>query len=189
MPGGIFVRVHALRARGGSLKQAGLSSLGLGGIWLGLSMTAATVSAVQILGRPLAIGSLVIAVAAVIGGVTILRRLNGSSPKLIAVALGIEILAVIVAAGRFVLSSAVTGFGLDVRQALVLGVAPVLASLVGILPAGLGLRELIGAGLGPLVGLTASVSFMIIATDRIIGMLVHGLLALGLVTSRSDATP
>ena len=46
------------------------------------------------------------------------------------------------------------------------------ASAVGFLPGGIGLREVIAAGLAPLVGLPASLGYLSAALDRVVGLTV-----------------
>ncbi len=45
-------------------------------------------------------------------------------------------------------------------------------------PGGLGLRELLSASLGPLIGLSATVGFLAAALDRLVDVVVYGPLAI-----------
>jgi uncharacterized membrane protein YbhN (UPF0104 family) len=70
-----------------------------------------------------------------------------------------------------------------VAQALALSLAGSLGSAVGFLPAGLGVREVLAAGIGPLVGLPAAVSLVATAVDRVLGLVVLAAIAAVLVAT------
>jgi hypothetical protein len=77
-----------------------------------------------------------------------------------------------------------------------LTIATAAASAVGILPGGLGLREVLAAALAPLVGLPAAVALFAVSVDRIIGLtglaLMTGILTLfgrGTVGDADDSGP
>ena len=55
------------------------------------------------------------------------------------------------------------------------------ASAVGILPGGLGLREILAGALAPLVGLNSAVALFAVSVDRIIGLVVLALMSGALV--------
>jgi uncharacterized membrane protein YbhN (UPF0104 family) len=84
----------------------------------------------------------------------------------------VEVVAVLVAAGRLQLALWGLGYSPDAAQSLALSLAGSLGSVVGFLPAGLGVREVLAAGIGPVVGLPAAVSLVATAVDRVLGLVV-----------------
>jgi uncharacterized membrane protein YbhN (UPF0104 family) len=91
--------------------------------------------------------------------------------------------AVLVAAFRLQLALWGLGYSPAVSQSLALGLASALGSAVGFLPAGLGVREVLAAGIGPLVGLPAAVSLVATAVDRVLGLVVLAGMSLVLVAT------
>src|SRR5258708_34231260 len=87
---------------------------------------------------------------------------------------GTEVCFVLVQASR--LYRVLRGFGLHISlaQAVALALSGVLATALGIAPGGVGLREALAAGIGPLVGLPASASIVATAFDRIPDLAVGG---------------
>jgi uncharacterized membrane protein YbhN (UPF0104 family) len=68
----------------------------------------------------------------------------------------------------------------------VLTISAVLGSAVSIVPAGLGVRELVGAMISPLISVLPAQAFLAIALNRIFGMTFFvGLSGLVLFTDRS----
>jgi uncharacterized membrane protein YbhN (UPF0104 family) len=96
-----------------------------------------------------------------------------------------------VAGGRLLLTLWGLGYSASVTQGVALSLAGSLGSAVGFLPAGLGVRELLAAGIGPIVGLPAAVSLVATAVDRVLGLVVLAaitavLVATGAGTARLD---
>jgi len=81
---------------------------------------------------------------------------------------------------------AALGHGVDYVDAAVLGAASPLSSLFFFLPGGLGVRELVTAGLAQAATIDPAVAFLAASLNRILGLLVLGLLEL-LMAGRAAA--
>ena len=122
----------------------------------------------------LAVGIVLLAIALVMFGAIIEPGLR--------LAAGIELLAieggfVLTQALRLFLVAAALRFNVSYAQATVLVIAAVSAAAIGFLPAGLGVRELIGAALAPIVGFQAAVGLVITAVDRVINLTILSVFA------------
>lgn len=84
-----------------------------------------------------------------------------------------------VAGLRFFFVLVAFGFDVSIGQALALATSGILATAVGIVPGGLGLRELLAGAFAPLVALSASVGVLAAIVNRIAGMV--GLMAVSAV--------
>jgi uncharacterized membrane protein YbhN (UPF0104 family) len=179
IPGAVVVRARALRVLGTQYRRS-LAVLGsIGVIWLG---TTGVLSGVVLLidGEHVGLG------LAFIGG----GLLSGAAAyALLRVPLSdtearhwfgrfvvIEIVSVAVYAMRFVLVLRGLGFHSSWSETFTLTIATSAASAVGVLPGGLGLREVLAAALAPLVGLPAAVALFAVSVDRIIGLVVLALM-------------
>jgi hypothetical protein len=173
VPGSALVRIQALATGGARYRAAASSTVLMGLVWLG---TSAVVAGGWLLpagfteaGALLLLGGAVALVLAAL----LLRRHQpdaGRRRALAGVAVAVEVMAVAVNALRLLLVMVGLGMSASPATALVLALAVVLASAVGFLPAGVGLREILGAALAPLVALPASAGFLIIACDRVVGL-------------------
>jgi len=98
----------------------------------------------------------------------------------------LELIGVIVDAVRIFVCFHILGFTVEIYQTAVLTVSAVLGSAVSIVPAGLGVRELVGATISPLISVLPAQAFLAIALNRIFGMAFFvGLSGLVLFTDRS----
>jgi uncharacterized membrane protein YbhN (UPF0104 family) len=100
----------------------------------------------------------------------------------------LELAAVGVDAIRIYVCFRVLGFSIEWFQATILTVSAILGSAVSIVPAGLGVRELVGAMISPLIAVVPAQTYLAIALNRVFGMLFFvGLSGLVLLTDRSAA--
>ncbi len=185
IPGAVLVRSRALRQRGTGMTSALSVTTAMGIAWVGVSAVMA--GGLQlVVGEPgfgavvLAAGVVVSALAALMASRTrgvVLRRSD-----VVTVAL-VEVVAVLVAAARLQIALWGLGYAPEVSQSLALSLASALGSAVGFLPAGLGVREVLAAGIGPLVGLPAAVSLVATAVDRVLGLVVLSAISLVLVAT------
>jgi uncharacterized membrane protein YbhN (UPF0104 family) len=173
IPGAFLVRVQWLKEIGAGYGAATLSSAMLASAWIGV--TAVLAGAMQLgAGGNLWLGATVMAVGLVaLSASWVVLRSQASTRAAAAAALrllAIESLVALLAAGRMYLVIVAMGVAVNLSQALALTLGSVVASAAGVFPGGLGLREAVCAGLGPLVGLPASVSFVAAAIDRLLGL-------------------
>ncbi|QGG95856.1 lysylphosphatidylglycerol synthase domain-containing protein [Actinomarinicola tropica] len=168
LPGGSLVRIDAIRRRGGSMRSATSITIAVGLLWLGASLVmAGGLGATTTPG--LAVVFLLAGVAPLVAAHLVMRRL-GSPPRAFVVIAAVQVAAVSVQALRFWLAAAAIDADLGPSQAFALGVSVTVAAAAGFLPGGLGIREAIAAALGPLIGLTASQTFLATLVDRIAGL-------------------
>jgi hypothetical protein len=184
IPGSALVRVQALEHLGSGYRRAMSATVVLGGLWMGVAALAAGVWLLAVGSLPA--GGLLTGLAALVGGGAIgLLRSEVREPRrqvrLGLLALGVEVASVTVSAFRLLLVLMAIGAPAALAQALILTVAAVLASAVGLFPGGLGLRELLAALFAPLVDLTPGQGFLTTALDRVVGTLALGVLAAGLM--------
>jgi hypothetical protein len=83
---------------------------------------------------------------------------------------------------RILLCFHVLGLSVSYAQSAVMVVGSVVGSAVSIVPAGLGIRELVSAGLAPVIGIEASAGFLSAAVSRVLEVVV--LVPLALVLAR-----
>ena len=174
IPGAVLVRSRALRQRGTGIGAALTLTTAIGVAWVGVTGVLAGVLQL-VVGEPplgaavLAGGVVVLGLAGVLASRTpgvVLRRAD------VGVVLLVETVAVLVVAARLQLALWGLGYSSSVDQSLALSLAGSLGSAVGFLPAGLGVREVLAAGIGPIVGLPAAVSLVATAVDRVVGLVV-----------------
>ena len=174
IPGAVLVRSRALRQRGTGMGAALSVTTATGVAWVGV--TAVLAGGLQlVVGSPalgagvLVAGVVVLVLAAVLASRTRGVELRRADMRTVLV---VEVVAVLVAAGRLQLALWGLGYSPGVDQALALSLAGSLGSAVGFLPAGLGVREVLAAGIAPIVGLPAAVGLVATAVDRLLGLVV-----------------
>jgi uncharacterized membrane protein YbhN (UPF0104 family) len=171
LPGGSIVRVGALRAGGATLARGGSSTLFAGTVWVGVSLLYAG-SALCALGRS-ARGAVFLG----LGGAAMLAAAGLFAPLLenrraAATLVGVRFVMIIWGALRLTLCLWTLGIQAGFAKASVLTVANAVASVVAIVPGGLGIREGTAASLGVLAGLDASSGFLAAAVNRLVALLL-----------------
>ncbi len=172
LPGAALVRVEGLKrlgeGYGGAIRaNAVLAATGIG-------LTAGGAGVLQLAAGQALLGG-VLAVAGFTGLVAaawLCLWIGGARPGLVAPILGVELGVVALMTLRLWVALLALGIELDVGQALVLALAPIMASAVGILPDGIGLREAVAAGLASFVALPPAVGYLATALDRLVAMAV-----------------
>jgi uncharacterized membrane protein YbhN (UPF0104 family) len=179
IPGAVLVRSRALHQRGTGMGSALSITTAIGIAWVG-------VTAVLAGGLQLVVGEPALGVVVLVGGLVVLglagllaARTKGVALRRsdVGTVLVVEVVAVLVAASRLQLVLWGLGYSPGADQSLALSLAGSLGSAVGFLPAGLGVREVLAAGIGPIVGLPAAVSLVATAVDRVLGLVVLAAIA------------
>jgi hypothetical protein len=190
IPGAVLVRSRALRQRGTGTGAALSITTAIGVAWVG--MTAVLAGGLQlVVGEPglgagvLVAGLVVLGLAGVLASRTRGVSLGAGDVRTV---LLVEAVAVLVAAGRLQLALWGLGYSAGADQSLALSLAGSLGSAVGFLPAGLGVREVLAAGIGPIVGLPAAVGLVATAVDRLLGLVVLAAIA-GVLVATGAGTP
>jgi hypothetical protein len=173
IPGAATVRVAWLRSSGTTYGRAISVTLLMGLAWLGTTAFIAGIA--QLTVETTAFGLLLLGGGVAVLGIgwMVLRRLLADTRQRVIFgikALLIEAGFVAAIAMRYLLTLKAIGVDASLSQAVALSLSVVLASAIGIFPGGLGLRELIAAGISPLVSLPASVGLVAIALDRLVAL-------------------
>lgn len=194
LPGAALVRIRALRRGGSSGRRAVSVTAVVGGAWLAVSLVAAGIALV--LARPPDVDDTVVAVVCTGGLVGLSAALvavravapRGRAGRLGAALVAAELLAVAVGALRYLLVLHGLHLGAGVAQAVSLTVAGPLASAVGFVPGGLGIREALAGLIAGPVGLAGTVGVLATAVDRLAGLPVLAVLAAGFALRRPAET-
>lgn len=190
VPGAVAVRTHRLRQAAG-YRRAFAVTAGAGVCWLGTALVAAGVADAVVHERAAAAVPVAVGVGLIVGAAAmVLRAAPSGDPDARRgwwLVWGAELGQVAVGAARLALAVAAIGHPVTLAQGLGLAVAPVAASAVGVFPGGLGLREAIAASIAALVAMPAAVGAAAAAVDRLLGLVVVGLLSAWL-TSRRHTT-
>lgn len=189
LPGAVAVRAQALRQRGVATKHALWATAVTGASWVGVALVLAGLlhanfESIQSGVAITAAGLMLVVFAAVM-----IRITTGEMQlKNLGLIVTVEILSVLLGTLRYLVVIRGLGHQISVHQALSLVVAGILATLLGITPGGLGIREAIAAAVSPLVGLAASIGVVGAALDRIIALPGLAVLAL-MVASKTKPSP
>jgi hypothetical protein len=194
LPGAALVRVRAMRRGGSTYRRALWVTVLVGGAWLATSLVAAGGLLVVRGGSDVGVGPAGAVLATGLGLLAACavatRSLSGrpDHARLTAALVAVELLAVGVAAARYLLVLHGLGLAAGIGQVVALTVAGVLASALGFVPGGLGLREGLAAVIAGLVGLPAATGVLAAAVDRLVGLPVLAVLALAIaVRGRAPA--
>lgn len=192
VPGSAVVRTQALRTAGTSTGRAVSATGVVAVVWLGftfagagaLLLGAGTGSTAGVLLLAAGVGAVALAALAIVFG------LRPTDPAAAVVrVLAVEAALVVVAAVRLWLVMRGMGYEASIGQATALSIAAVVASATGLLPGGLGVRELVAAGISPVVGLPASVGLATTAVARISELAVLAPWGMWLVLRPSPPVP
>ena len=180
IPGATVVKVQSLR-RIGVGYGAGVSvTLAISFVWVGVSAVVAGALVLTTYDRNgLGIGLTVAGVALLAGAVVLARTqplrlsLGGAYARMIV----LELIGVGMSSARVLCIIAALGFKASWTAGAILSSAGVVATAAGLFPGGVGLRELLSAGVAPAVGLAAAVGTIISAIDRVLNLVVLALAA------------
>lgn len=176
IPGAVVVKARALRQQGQTYRSSLSITAAVGVMWVALAFVVA--GGLQMLQGTFGVGTASLAVgiaglaftwvllAAALGRV---RALRASLPVGV-----IEAVSVVSAAVRIWIVLAALGYPAPITDATALALAAIVASAIGIFPGGLGIRELLSAGIAGLVGLDPAVGLVVSAVDRILTFVVFG---------------
>lgn len=185
LPGAAMVRAKALLGRGTGAADTGRV---LGGLGVGWVAVAVLVAGMAVVGAGRArLGGVAIAVGA--GGIAAVPVLLPSASRTVGNVLRcvvLELAAVLLQALRLAVILVGLGYEGRVVQTLVLPAAGALGNAAGLVPGGLGLRELLAGAFSPLVQLPAAEGVIAAATDRVLSLAVLAVAALLMAVDRSD---
>lgn len=176
LPGGALVRMAAMKGAGARYRDGGVAILAVAIIWIGVAFPYAAVWMLPY-SWPLAAALLAFGVPALGLGYWLAGHVTGnwwSASALVCLKLILTVLEVTRLFLCFWALNISTGFA----EASVLAAAGVTGAAVSIVPAGLGVREAVSAGLASFVGLSAAAGFLAPALDRLLVLAVLAPLAL-----------
>lgn len=185
LPGAVMVRVAALRTMGSGYFHGASATAYSFTIWL--SVSAIFAGAALGLLQDWLIGSLMIATggAGLLGSLFAATRQFGRMRYALAMALA-KTLMLALDAVRIWLCFAAIGEVTQFLQACVLTLSAVVGSAVAIVPAGLGIRELVSVAIAPLVALSPASTLLAVSLGRILGFVV--VIPLSLILAGKNAT-
>lgn len=183
LPGSTIVRVAGLKAAGASLGKSTLATGLVYVVWLGTSLIFAGFWMLSLDGGWT--GEIFLATGFVLACVVVYaaNRIPGGF-KIIGMVAALRVVLVVIESFRLQLCLEAMGFSVNFAQAAGLSVTGVLGSAFSFVPAGLGVREAIAAGLSPIIGLSMSAGFLAVLVNRILGLLVVAPLGLTLAFRR-----
>lgn len=184
IPGGAIVRVEAMTARGAAPGVAVRTTGGIGLAWVGLTLVASGL-AVAAAGRTFpGVAAAAAGLVVCIAGVVALRPRGGTSTRVVGAVFLLETMVIVLATWRIHIVLSAIGTEASWTQSFGLVASGALAVSVGLVPAGLGVRELLASILAPLVGLSAAAGFLTAGLNQVLSLLGQG--ALALTTIRPD---
>ena len=170
LPGAAMVRFAGLSGLGASARESANVTLSLALMWLGVG--------IGVTGLVIINTSLLLSAAAVLSGVMIcafaLRSLSKVSGNMgLALAcLALKFVMVSVSILRLLLCFLAIGVAVPFTEGAVFAVSGVAGSAVSIVPAGLGVRELVSSALAPMVSIDPAAAFLATAGDRLVELFV-----------------
>lgn len=180
IPGAVMVRVGAMARRGSKLRRAGSVAVATG--ILRVALAAAVAGLVVWVADSQFPGLALMIFGGALGAVTLWYLSRSSDAKarwtIVSAIVAVEVAFVVATALRF----HVALLALDVRatasQSVVLALSVSVAAAVGIVPAGLGIRELVAGLLAPLVSIQPALGLAGSVLDRIAAMIALGLITI-----------
>lgn len=180
LPGALLVRLRALHGLGSGFGKATASTAAVGLAWMGT--TSAFAGALQLVAQRWGLGTVLVAAGLVINVFAYLlvwfHAPRDTAARRIVEIQTVELGFVLVTGLRYYLAVTALGFSVSASQAVALTVPVVMASAIGFFPGGLGIREMLAAGISPIIGLPAAVGVTATALDRLVDAVALTLLSL-----------
>lgn len=169
LPGAALVRGRELYNLGGELQAVTRSLAAIAMSWLSVSLSATAISIALVGSASVAVGFLSVTLVSAGLIIFLLPTESGRSMAMLECVL-LEV--AIVGVQGTAIYAAFHALSLDISlvQAIGLPAAGAVSSAIGVLPGGLGLREVLAGGLAPLLGLEPSTGVLGTAADRVIGL-------------------
>ncbi len=178
LPGGTVVRVAALREKGAPVADGLRATVIAGAIWLGVAFV---FSGLWMLGFSVVTGSLMSFLGAITLATGFIFGLRAySNPDVLSQIALVKLSATVLEAVQIMLCLQALGIVADFAVAATLSVSGVVGSAVSIVPAGLGVREIVSASLASVIGLTAAYGFLAATLNRIASLTILGALAIAM---------
>lgn len=180
LPGGILVRIAGLKTVETSYKEGVSATILIFAVWAAMTCLYSASALCLMSLRFTLVSMILFFVGIVLLTVSIytLRKMEVNTWLIFAVS-GNELVATVTDAFRLWLCFLALSETTTFIQSSVLTISAVAGSAVGVIPAGLGLREAVTALIGPVVSVTATAGFVAAALNRLLGL--AGILPIALV--------
>jgi uncharacterized membrane protein YbhN (UPF0104 family) len=170
VPGSAMVRLASLKAGGATYRDATAAVLFVAVVWLGIALFYAGASISVATGGP--VGPVFLLAGLVTLLVSALAAMRASlGPAFTLSIMVVKLLMVITDAARLLLCLGAIGATTTFAQASALSLSSVVGSAVSIVPAGLGIREVVAAALSPTVGLAIASGFLAATVNTVLGLM------------------
>lgn len=180
LPGSLLVRGAALKATGADWNQVGRVMLAAGVMWLAMSMA---ISGYALIDGNVGLSISVFCVLITLGVVVWLWRQCGWLVTAGFVGVRLVLLALLIV--RLSLLFTALASTLSLADVSAFALAGIVGSAVGLVPAGIGVTEAVGAAMAIAIGQNPASAFLVLAINRIMGLTLSGLAALVLYRSTS----
>ena len=166
VPGALMVRLGFLGARVGLRRSAAANVMSVA-VWITTTAAVALVLSQGIAEPPLACALLT---TALIGSavVWVTAERSAADPRQVAVLLALQSVQTALNIARSVLIATAIGLHLPISVAALMSVAGAVSASTGVLPAGLGLSELLAGGVMTYMGLSGAAGIAIAAVNRLL---------------------
>jgi len=171
IPGSILVRGGALVSRGATVRQSAASIALAAVLWIGLS---GLLTGLALAAQGAAVGWPVIIICALVSALAFGRLVDQGGARLAVVFLLQRSAMLSITVVRFWLSFQAIGHSASLVESATFAVASIFGAVVAIVPAGLAVSEAIAAALAGLTVLSPAVVFIVVALNRVVGLLGNG---------------
>jgi hypothetical protein len=186
LPGGMVVRVASLRAAGSSYAAASGVILFQFATWLSLALLYSGAFAFALDRHAWGFVFAGVGIAILLPALSLAARFRLRLPALGAIVI-LRCLMVAGEALRLYLTFAALGIVASFGQASVVSLSGILGSAVAIVPSGLGVAELVAAGLAGIFGIDPAAGFLVAAFSRLANLVV--VIPVALLLTLFDGTP
>ncbi len=187
IPGGLIARVVGLRAAGAGVKGSFTLTMCNAGLWIGVSCIVGGISLLR--GNRMELGVVLISAGVCMSlGMVWAMLWLGSRLGFALQAVILKLMLVLADAARIWFCLQAFNFPYAFTQTMVLVLASVLRNTVTVVPAGLGVGEVLSAILAPLTAMSAAGAFIAAALNRILELLVIFPVAAALAAADSRHT-
>lgn len=180
LPGGVIVRISALRISGSAYRDAISITAYTAFFWLSIALVIAGVGLASIasnngyylltlIGTALGAGAFM--------GASSVARSHSLAMNLLAISLATHL----VATFRYWLAFSALGFGISIPESAIIAGSGTAGSVVAIMPGGLGINEATAALLTKLTGHAAASGFLAATLNRLANYAIRGPLAIALI--------
>jgi hypothetical protein len=168
LPGGPLVRIAALKHAGATLSLGGAVTALLGAMWVGLAFLCAASCIVDDYSL-LALGFFAVGLLGLVSASLGLKRICNSW-RLVLLSLMMKSAMIFIMLLRLAWAFAALDVNVTPSEITVFSVSGVAGSLVSVVPAGLGVSEVVAAALAPLTDIAPAVAYLAVTLNRVVSI-------------------